>query len=309
MGPTSDAYSTNAIEGQRFSLGVQTSNDFSRKMWLSTFAAYGTMDRRWKYGASAEWILRKSPRTELFFEHTRDIDQLGMMGFFDQGNGLNSALQLDTMDRLSEVTRTEMSLLHEFGSGWGQSVEFRHRSVAPRGEVLVCARKRPHGHFPPRDRRADPANAVCTKREICLRRIRTRQPRLQLAHPDGHRHPGHSLASREANSITNAGPSTPKAPGASARWAASNGGAQGGMYTGRAPVVLTELQPANETALSINEAFNLLRFMEFASDRWARGCAEWHGEGLLLGRLPGSSASACAKSWASKACEHLGSTA
>ena len=34
---------------------------------------------------------------------------------------------------------------------------------------------------------------------------------------------------------------------------------------------------ANETALSINEAFNLLRFMEFASDRWVRGCAEWHG--------------------------------
>jgi hypothetical protein len=62
---------------------------------------------------------------------------------------------------------------------------------------------------------------------------------------------------------------------------------QGGMYTGRAPVVLTELQPANETALSINEAFNLLRFMEFASDRWVRGCAEWHGEGLVLGRLPG----------------------
>ena len=61
---------------------------------------------------------------------------------------------------------------------------------------------------------------------------------------------------------------------------------QGGMYTGKAPVVLTELQPANETFLSIFEAFNLLRFMEFASDKWIRGCAEWHGEGTLLGRIP-----------------------
>ena len=58
------------------------------------------------------------------------------------------------------------------------------------------------------------------------------------------------------------------------------------MYTGKAPVLLTELQPANETALSINEAFNLLRFMEFASDRWWRSYAEWHGEGIVLGRLP-----------------------
>ena len=59
-----------------------------------------------------------------------------------------------------------------------------------------------------------------------------------------------------------------------------------GMYTGKAPVLLTELQPANETVLSINEAFNLLRFMEFASDRWWRSYAEWHGEGVVLGRVP-----------------------
>ena len=136
FGPYFRAFSRNAIEGNPYSLGVQTSNDFSRKVWLRSFLAYGTLDQRWKYGASASWVLNKSPRTEAFFEHTRDIDQLGMMGFFDQGNGLNSALQLNEQTRLSEVTRTEMSVLHEFGSGWGQSVEFRHRSVAPRGEVL-----------------------------------------------------------------------------------------------------------------------------------------------------------------------------
>ena len=136
FGPYFRAFSRNAIEGNRYSLGVQTSNDFSRKVWLRSFLAYGTLDQRWKYGASARWVLNKSPRTEAFFEHTRDIDQLGMMGFFDQGNGLNSALQLNEQTRLSEITRTEMSVLHEFGSGWGQSAEFRHRSVAPRGEVL-----------------------------------------------------------------------------------------------------------------------------------------------------------------------------
>ena len=104
IGPYFDAYSRNAIEGNRFSLGIQTSNDFSKKVWLRSFAAYGVLDQRWKYGGSMEWILRKSPRTEVFVEHARDIDQLGMMGFFDQGNGLNSALQLDTLNRLSEIT-------------------------------------------------------------------------------------------------------------------------------------------------------------------------------------------------------------
>ena len=95
IGPYFDAFSQNAVEGNRFSLGLQTSNDFSREVWLQSFLAYGTMDQRWKYGGSAEWIVRRSPRTEVFVEHTRDIDQLGMMSFFDQGNALNSALQLN----------------------------------------------------------------------------------------------------------------------------------------------------------------------------------------------------------------------
>ena len=286
IGPYFDAFSRNAIEGNRFSLGVQTSNDFSRKVWLRSFAAYGTMDRRWKYGASAEWILRKSPRTELFFEHTRDIDQLGMMGFFDQGNGLNSALSLDTMDRLSEVVRTEVSFLHEFGSGWGQSVEFRHRSVAPRGEVLFVRESDPTGTSP------------LVTAELTLQTRYARNEKFVSG--------AFERVSLGSNWPILTGTITLGIPGIVGsefnyqRWTLDAEGtrrlgplgriewwAQGGMYTGRAPVVLTELQPANETLLSINEAFNLLRFMEFASDRWVRGCAEWHGEGLVLGRLPG----------------------
>lgn len=286
IGPYFDAFSRNAIEGNRFSLGIQTSNDFSREVWLRAFAAYGSMDRRWKYGGSAEWILRKSPRTELFFEHTRDIDQLGMMGFFDQGNGFNSALQLDTLNRLSEVTRTEASFLHEFGSGWGQFVEFRHRSVAPRGEVLFIRDSDPTGTSP------------LITAELTLQ---TRYARNEKFVSGAFERV--SLGSKWpilTGTLTMGIPGILNSEFNYQRWTLDAEGtrrlgplgriewwSQGGMYTGRAPVVLTELQPANETALSINEAFNLLRFMEFASDRWLRGCAEWHGEGLLLGRLPG----------------------
>ncbi|MDG1674238.1 MAG: DUF5686 family protein [Flavobacteriales bacterium] len=285
FGPYFRAYSTNAIEGQRYSLGVQTSNDFSRKIWLRTFGAYGTLDQRWKYGASAEWILNKSPRTEIFAEHTRDIDQLGMMGFFDQGNGLNSALQLDTMNRLSEITRTEISMLHEFGSGWGQSVEFRHRSVAPRGDVLFVRENDPTGTSP------------LVTAELTLQ---TRYARNEKFVSGAFERV--SLGSKWPVLTGTVSLGIPRIAGSEfnyQRWSIDAEGtqrlgpigrlewwSQAGMYTGRAPVVLTELQPANETALSINEAFNLLRFMEFASDRWARGCVEWHGEGLLLGRLP-----------------------
>ncbi len=285
IGPYFDAYSRNAIEGNRFSLGIQTSNDFSRKVWLRSFAAYGVLDQRWKYGGSMEWILRKSPRTEVFVEHARDIDQLGMMGFFDQGNGLNSALQLDTLNRLSEITRSEISFLHEFGSGWGQSVEFRHRSVAPRGEVLFVRQSDPTGTSP------------LVTAELT---IQTRYARNEKFVSGAFERV--SLGSNWPILTGTVTLGLPRVLGSEfnyQRWTMDAEGTQrlgplgriewwgqGGMYTGLAPVVLTELQPANETALSINEAFNLLRFMEFASDRWVRGCAEWHGEGLVLGRIP-----------------------
>ena len=286
IGPYFDAFSRNAVEGNRFSLGVQTSNDFSRTVWLRSFAAFGVRDQRWKYGASAEWILRKSPRTEFFFEHTRDIDQLGMMGFFDQGNGLNSALQLNAQTRLSEVTRSEVSFYHEFGSGWGQFLEFRHRSVAPRGEVLFVRESDPSGLSPL-------VTAELTFQTRYARNEKFVSGAFERV----------SLGSNWPILTGTATLGLPRVIGSEfdyQRWTLDAEGtarlgplgriewwSQAGMYTGRAPVVLTELQPANETSLSINEAFNLLRFMEFASDQWVRGCAEWHGEGLVLGRLPG----------------------
>ena len=286
FGPYYRAYSSNVVEGRRFSLGVQTSNDFSRKVWLRSFAAYGTSDQRWKYGASAEWVLNKTPRTEFFVEHTRDIDQLGMMGFFDQGNGLNSALQLNDQTRLSEITRSEISFLHEFGSGWGQSVEFRHRSIAPRGEVQFIRATDTTGTSP------------LVTAELTLQ---TRYARNEKFLSGAFERV--SLGSKWpvlTGTLTLGLPNIAGSEFSYQRWTLDAEGtqrlgplgrvewwSQAGMYTGNAPVVLTELQPANETTLSINEAFNLLRFMEFASDTWVRGSAEWHGEGTLLGRVPG----------------------
>ena len=285
FGPFYDTYSTNPIEGERYSLGVQTSNDFSRKVWLRSFVAYGTLDRRWKYGGFAEWVVRKTPRTEVFVEHIRDMDQLGMMGFFDQGNGLNSALQLNDQTRLTQVTRTEMSMLHEFGSGWTQSVELRHRSVAATDTVRFIRESDPTGLSP------------LVTAELTLQTRYARNEKFLSGAFERM-----SLGSRWpilTATVTLGLPNIARSEFNYQRWTLDAEGTrrlgplgriewwtQGGMYTGKAPVLLTELQPANETALSINEAFNLLRFMEFSSDRWWRSYAEWHGEGVVLGRVP-----------------------
>lgn len=285
IGPYYRAYSQNILEGNRFSLGLQTSNEFSRKIWLRSFVAYGTSDRRWKYGGSAEWVFQRRPRSELFFEHTRDIDQIGMMNFFEQGNSINSALQLNDQTRLTEVVRSELSLLHEFGSGWSQALEFRHRQVTPKGELVFVRESDPTGTSP------------LSTAELT---IQTRYARREkFVSGDFQRI---SLGSKWPILTATATLGIPGILGSEfnyQRWTLDAEGtkrlgplgrvewfSQAGLYTGSAPVLLTELQPANETILSIQEGFNLLRFMEFASDRWVRGYAEWHGEGTLFNRIP-----------------------
>ncbi|MGB2385527.1 MAG: DUF5686 family protein, partial [Flavobacteriales bacterium] len=62
------AYTQNPTEGNRFRLDLQTSNAFSTRFMPGVFAAYGTYDQRWKAGVSADLILRKTPRTEAYFE-------------------------------------------------------------------------------------------------------------------------------------------------------------------------------------------------------------------------------------------------
>ena len=59
-----------------------------------------------------------------------------------------------------------------------------------------------------------------------------------------------------------------------------------GVYSGTAPFALMELQPANETAISIQPSFNLLRYFEYVTDKWVRASIEWHGEGAILNHIP-----------------------
>ena len=83
------------------------------------YLAYGTLDKAFKYGADVVWVQRKTPRIEWYASHKSDIEQLGMMGFFDQGNVFNSALNLEgDQNQLALITQSELNILVENGSGY-----------------------------------------------------------------------------------------------------------------------------------------------------------------------------------------------
>jgi hypothetical protein len=61
IGPVSSFYSYNSVEGSRFRFGGRTTTDFSKKVTLDGYVAYGTYDHLLKYNAGITYSL--TPRT------------------------------------------------------------------------------------------------------------------------------------------------------------------------------------------------------------------------------------------------------
>ena len=286
LGPWYYAYSNNPIEGNRFRLGVETSNDFSRTFLPKAFLAYGSKDQIFKYGGELTWLQRKIPRIEWYASHSKDLEQFGMLGFFNQGNVFNSALSVEGgAVNLTEVVKTEVSFLAEFGSGWSTFVELRHRDITARGELEFPLPENPAG------------NKVLITAESTFQ--------LRYAHSEkfvsgafnrvslGSRFPIITASTTQAwkniaGSQYRYGRYTLELEGklrfgplGRVRWNTNTG-----IYSGTAPFALMELQPANETALSIQPSFNLLRYFEYVTDKWVRASIEWHGEGAILNHIP-----------------------
>ena len=283
IGPWYDAYSYNDVEGNRFGLELYTTDKVSRKIMPSVFVAYGTKDKEFKYGGDITWIQNRIPRVEWYASYSRDIDQLGMMGFFDQGNLFNSALNLGgAQNQLAMVSVAEASFLGEFGKGFTSLVEMRHRKVEGRGELdfdlgasnpsLITAESTFQLRYA--------KNEKFVSGSVERYSIGSRAPIFTLTTTQGwkgiagsqYRYGRYTLGVEGKFRL---------GPLGRIDW-----NTEAGTYLGTAPYPLLELQPANETALSIRNSFNLLNYFEYVTDSWTRGIFEWHGEGVVLGRIP-----------------------
>ncbi len=279
------AYSTNPIEGNRYRMDIRTSNAFSTRWMPRIYAAYGDLDGRWKAGADLRFIQRRTPRTEWSATWQRDLEQFGMGGMLGQGELLTSAIRTNAASNLAEVARIEANLLHEFGNGFTLFVEGRHRRVSPRGELAFL----------------DPATG------LPLSELTTAEATLSLRWARGERFVGGqfdrvSLGTEWPVFTATVTKAIPDFAGSAYNYTRMSLAAddkirmgilgriewfaEGGLYTGTAPFPFLEVVPAVGTFLYSQEDFNLLNFYERIADRWVRGSAEWHAEGLVFNHLP-----------------------
>ena len=133
LGPYVTSYTLNDIEGHRFRLGVRSTLDFSKKVLISGYGAYGTLDNEWKYKGGVRYVPQKKPWTEMGASYGKDIEQLGLMGSQFDENGLFLAFSAwGTMKQPFMLTTGEAYFQKDIKKGLSQRVEVRNRIFQPR---------------------------------------------------------------------------------------------------------------------------------------------------------------------------------
>lgn len=132
VGPFLYLYSNNVVEGNRIRIGGKTNPDFSRKWILSGHAAYGTLDQKWKYNFSVDYIFSRKPWTIGGISHSYDLERIGLSSEAIGNNALFGAMtRWGTYRRGYFEGVSSAYIKRELFRGLTQTVGLRHRSFEP----------------------------------------------------------------------------------------------------------------------------------------------------------------------------------
>lgn len=291
LGPWVTFFAFNPVEGNRFRLGGRTSAGFSRKWYLDGYAAYGTKDERWKYGANLAYSFNEKrhyqfPSNALKFSYLRDIRVPGLDLFLFQSNGLNTSFVRGVNDRFFFVERYTLQYDREFLNHFSFNLGVERQSLTPEGSL----------RFEPVTDGSLAANAP----------VRTTKAYIQLRYAPRETFYQNSVY-RQQIDLTYI---------AKLRYARSFNGVLGGQYNfheltanvykftrtppfgynylwlegggvfGRATYPLLVLHRANQTYISQLYSYNLMNFMEFISDRYVALHVDQNFYGFFLNKIP-----------------------
>ena len=291
LGPYFKLYSWNPVEGSRFRFGGRTSNDFSTRLQLDGYMAYGTRDDRFKFGGGFMYKLDDNPRQFIDVHYKHDFEQLGLsQNSFSQDNILSSFLRRQPLDKLTDVEEYNFSYSREWITGFESRIYFKRRSMSPKGTLE-------YRRFDPDPEIGFYEDEYLNTSEISFytrfaykeRFVKGEFTRISLGsdYPilefqlgvgisglfDGdYDYQKYELAISDNFSVGVYGKTEYRLTA--------------GQYFGTLPYPLLEIHNGNESYFYDQTAFNLMNFFEFISDRYATMMVTHHFEGYFLNKIP-----------------------
>lgn len=289
LGPYFTTYSFNVIEGNRFRFGGRTSNDFSKKLELSGYGAYGLRDKKFKYGGGFKYFLSKQPRLLLTGNYSYDLEQLGQsQNAFQEDNILSSAFRRNPASKLTMVDESEIKLEREWFYGFGTTLGYRHRVMTPLGKLQYQLEPSP-GNILSLNSIITSEFSIYTRFAYKEKFVSSEFTRVSL----GTKYPAIEVSYfRGIKGVLNSGyvydkavfrlsDKIPLGPFGNTEYAI-----QAGKYWGIVPYPVLEIHTGNETFIADPMAFNTMNYFEFVSDEYVQMYVTHHFEGLFLNKIP-----------------------
>lgn len=297
LGPILSTYSHNDYEGSRFRFGFRTTPDISRNWLTQGYLAYGTGDSRFKYGLKTSYVAERRHWTVLSGEFRHDVEQVALLDndFLADNNLFAAASRWGRFRQGGPILRNLMalSLQRDLFHGFTQTVTLRQQDIKPlhdfayfstgdRSDTAPLSRNLTLSELVLESRYAADENLVQNenrRRAVGLRRW----PVFTFRYIIGARN---LMSAKQAPAyqkfnllMTHSVPL-----GVLGRL----GYRLEGSYIPNAVSYLILRTPlGNQTPFYNANAFNLMNYREFVTDRSVSMRLDQHFEGLLLNSLPG----------------------
>ncbi len=291
IGPYLYAYAFNNYEGHSFRLGMKTNEYFNDKITLRGYVGYGTSDKRWKYGFTTSFILKRRPWTELKLHSAYDVEQAGIRpeDLIDNNYIFYAATRWQTFRRPYYISKNSLSIQSEIAKGLIQTVTLRHDYYDPQypfyyyqspgnpDSKLESDLSSPTVKFSLRWAR-DERYIQNGNERISLGPRRA--PAIQFDYTYGFKDilnsnfEFHKLQLEIIQKI---------------RLGSVGEGAvrlKGGYIFGQVPYLVLENHIGNESFFYTTGAYNTMNYFEFVSDKYASLRYEHYFQGLIMNRIP-----------------------
>ena len=132
IGPYSQVFTFNVIEGPRNRLGIYTSTAFSKRWYFGGHIAYGWRDQKIKYDVEASYKFSIKPKVQIGINRTQELEQTGYPNFVNDGTGLMTSLLFRVpLRQMNYFTETNVRLYADIMRGLSALFYARVRSFTP----------------------------------------------------------------------------------------------------------------------------------------------------------------------------------
>ena len=303
VGPYSNLFTWNDVEGFRVSLGLGTSVNLSKRFQIYGFAGYGFGDRRWKYGGNMQYVINRQKRTAvgINFMHDATFEIRNSEERKSQSLFSGWLRRASIPQKMIYNTEGKIWYKHTWKKGFSNKLVFLHRRIEPVGYLNSRGGGLNFSYIDLPNTTTgipDTLNRFRTSEIIFKTRFAFKEKIISGAFRDmtmglGSKFPIVELAlSFGIKGILGSQFNYQKIRLNYKHWFYTSPAGyieyqfEVGKIFGNLPYLFLEVHPGNEAYFYNKTSFNSMNSFEFVSDFFVHARIEHHWEGYILNRIP-----------------------